>query len=170
MPSDAAASVPSFAKPIYDHVTNVAKPISVVHRAASDENEAIFTIIFDKSGDDNIMNAITGFDRRSKPYYKKKLKGVKEISELGKLQNGSISDKIGDFGIVAQNLGDRLRAGDFMLLSINSSDALGDACTHEYDHMHGWIVRTGDVFEVEVSAAFLRWGKLSEKIKSIEDL
>ena len=90
VPSDAAASVPSFAKPIYDHVTNVAKPISVVHRGARDEKVAIFTMIFDKPGDDSILNAITGFDRRSKLHYKKKLKGVKEISELGKLQNGSI--------------------------------------------------------------------------------
>lgn len=95
---------------------------------------------------------------------------IKEkLNEHGRVSDG-FSEKIGDFGVVRQNVGDELRAGDLILLTVNSSDALGDDCTQACDCMGGWVVGPSAVREVEISSSILRWGKLSEKRKDIDDL
>lgn len=60
--------------------------------------------------------------------------------------------------------------GSLVLIAANARDAQGDACLTECDEVVGWVLRTTAIDKIAIRLDKMKWGKLEERLKKVDDL
>lgn len=94
---------------------------------------------------------------------------IASLLQFCKDTTDALENTIADIGKAKSDF-EEVFSGELVFIKANSTDSHGESCVSHCEEVIGMICRDGKLIEVSVRVELLRWSRLHERLKTVDDL
>lgn len=94
---------------------------------------------------------------------------IADLLRWSKDMTVALENTIADIGRAKGDI-EKVSDGELVFIRANSTDSHGEPCVSHCEEVKGWICRGENIVEVNVRVGLLKWSRLHERLKTVDDL